>query len=709
MSRPTLEAPLEAAYGAQMRAWQASVVLVFTLARCSCAVPDVPPSERDAGHSSDAAVPLADAGAPDSDAGIDGGHDAGLLLTCELLVCPPWQRCVEASASARCVESLSIAWVSPIPSASAPADLVSIPIAIETDAPAELDVPWTSSGAITSAGVFSGQIGVRAATLFLSDTDGGEVVLTAGWSGGPLAVTRFTLAPPIVRPGPVPSYGTNGPDFEPNDPAGLAFRRDETVPIELGDFPQPMAVFARVDQPTARTLGLAVTHRSDGGGSWRIDLPLRELQFPAFRAPVFVWATGTDGGVQTRPRSVPVTRWRWRRQVSAVPNPISVTRPAVGTWGVFTIGVGSADGPTDGRFVNLGASGNIRPLQQWPASGAFIALTGAAPAMVGLNDSSGGAYLALYAPPDIQVRRSTGSPRACSTASTMTICANNFGWLNLEGFLGRADFFSGCPSPPTAISVYIEGTVLFGSGEQICFMDIRGRPPTARPVSLTQNLYRPRFARDVGEDPRYFVAGADGGVWLVGRDAGVVEFELWGGGLVDGISICERRDAAQRGTKWSYWVTSDRRVHGAAVDTSDGGISFAAPISSSQLLPAESSTTPVIAQPTAPSGLQGSLLVVSRTGAVSSFDLATLRTDWTLAAGDGGIRGGRVDTEPIGSTYCGHFGSLLVPSSGDGSLYSLILDGTSFAWEDQLEPWAMEGRTPQHNEVNNGNVPCTAD
>lgn len=633
---------------------------------------------RDSGVELDAGVDGGrDAGSVDGGS-FDGGVDAGRLPECAPIVCPPWQHCVEMTSGPRCVGATTITWVSPTAGASAPADLQSIPLAIDTDADSTVDVPWSSSGVLTSAGTFSGQMGVRGAMLLLGDTDAGVVTLIAGWDGGPNAAIRLTLTPRIVHVPAAPSYGTNGPDFEPNDPTGNAFRRDDVVSVVVDDLPQPMALFAKLEAANAKTSAFPVTQRCDAGSCWVVDVPLRELDFPAFRGRVLIWASGADGGLQTMPHAVPVTRWRWRRQVSGVPNPVSVTRPIVATTGGPNdkLFVGSSDTPTTGQFMHLRPNGQIYHVGRGPPGAAKFA----------------GAYVSSVNTPDGGVMTYMNSSGAWSVShpGRVTTCFGTLGGVGgaVCGFEGNilertqgAIFDSidaGCPIREESALVatwWDRRIVIVTDGTPICAVQSPGEPPV-EPVS-TSGSYRRAFALHYrGASYEVLAAGVDGGIWrVVGEPSS--EALTWPGDIVDGIATSNRSSTIFE--PWVYWATADRRVHVAAPTFQNEEVA-------SQLLPDRLSTTPVLAFGNADDA--GSALFVSRSGAISAYDRQQFTRTWILEAGDGGIRGGRVDTDPIMHHYCGQFASLLVPSSGDGSLYSFVLDhvllSTGF--------WPMGGR-----------------
>lgn len=708
------------------------LVLSLVGVGCVCGGPELPDggfdsgaadAGLDAGRTTDAGGSDAglDAGRSDagSDAGVDGGADGGRddagaadggddggSLGCAQLLCPPWQTCVEAGG-ARCVGTVSITWVSPVSGASAPVDLEYVPLGIDTTAGSAIDVPWTSSGVISATGVFSGQAGVRSSTLFLTDADAGAVVLTAGWPGGPIASTVLQVMRPIVRVPPAPSYGTNSADFEPNDPAGPAFRRDDVVPIEVDDLPQPMALFARLDAPNARPVAVPIIERCDAGTCRRVDLDLKPLHFPAFRGRVLVWATAADGGMQTRPRSVPVTRWRWRRQVSNVANPRSVTRPVLSRSPLplgGTIVVGSSDAVETGRLLSLFANGAVATPASaaWPNSGvAITSLTGASPAVVATAGPDGGA--ALWDDLTDTLVGVSSPIVTCATSEGVTVCVSESGHLERTysfGGLGSAGVGSGCP-PGRASGLYASrvDTALVFDGAPMCVarFDFLSPYPVLSTTSTTGQFGR-AFAVLGGINLDLLGASADGGVWRVERSSPLTERSVWNGGVVDGIAALEVRDGSSIRT-WAYWATDDLRVHRA-----EATVPFRFETVSSTQLPERISTTPVLAYDT--NGDGGTAIFVSRNGAVSAFDADTMTLAWTLEAGDAGVRGGRVDTEPIGTEFCNSHGALLVPSSGDGSLYAFTLDGPTFTWRfANAVHWPMAGRTPE-NELGTPSPGC---
>jgi hypothetical protein len=629
-----------------------------------------------------------------TDAGLDAGRpDAGAdagPVSCALVVCAPWQRCTESSGSARCEDAVSISWVSPVAGASAPSDLLSVPLAIDTTAPEGLDVPWQASGVLASAGLFSGATGVRGDRLLLVEVDAGPVTLTAGWPGGPLATTQLLIGAPIVRLPPVPDAGAATSDFEPGDPAGAAFRRDETLTVEVADALPPLTLVARLDAPGAQPLAVPIVQRCDAGACWQVDLRLAELHFPAFRGRVLVWASGADGGVQTRPRSVPVTRWRWRRQVSGVAAPLSLTRPVAGV--PFQILVGSTDTPTAGRLVGLRADGtpflssNHAPFVT-AAIGGFTS-----PDLLAVATDAG----AFTQPFAIAL---DGPAHACTTAGTLSACVTASGQMATRE-AGRHNEFPTCAARPAGVLLARGDSALVTEGGPVCV--VRFAWPQIFPFETLQTVgrYRPAFVRDQVFELQMVAAGADGGLWGITRtSAGLVETLLWDGGVVEGVAAIGRRLQPPPAllTYWLYWFTADGRLHAAQYREEGQPLQV---LQNEVVSPDPAPEPPagmVVAQPTSGAGgSTGAVVAVGRSGSVTAWELASLRRSWHLAPGDAGVRGGRAAAGPIGHAICGRGGALLVPSLGDGSLYSFVLDGAEFTWF--ADPWAMQGRSPQNDQ-----------
>lgn len=667
----------------------------------------------DAGAGADAGAPDggpldagADSGTPDAGNTDAGTADAGMTTTCAMLECPPWQRCVESAVGARCLGGGTITWVSPVANAVAPLDLVSIPLAIDTTLSADIDVPWSASGAIRSTGVFAGLQGLRSATLLFAESDGGVVVLTAGWDGGPTATTSFQLGPPIVRP-PAPPARTNTADFEPNDPTGPAFRRDDVVAIEVDALPLPMALHARFDAPTAQTLSVPVVDRCDAGTCFRVDLRLRDVDFPAFRGRVFVWASGTDGGVQTRLRSIPVTRWRWRRQISGVPNPLSITRPV--HYSSFGIAVGTEDSPGLGRFAMMSITGSLLSpgTSGFEQSTAGVTSIAAGHGIFAAFTTADGGYVDDRAGPVVLSERVVSTGTADDTRMALARDGRVV-LLDPMGVVGQSSSFLTCsPSagPFAAMAASEAQTVLFRAAGPLCVFDPYASPRT---FVSTGGSYLPHFVKFAGSRPvGVLAAGLDGGLWSIVGDttASFTEQLVFDGGVVDAVASIEFLFSGER----VYWVNADRTVQRADLTSRLNNVpvglisNVSAP--STQRIPARTVTAPVIVQSRIVSNF-GALVVVDASGTVSSFDTNTLALTWSLPSGAAGVRGA-VDADPIYLSACGgpRLGTLAI-AARDGSLYMFIGDVESLP--SITTGWQMGGATPE-NEHEDGTNPCISE
>lgn len=627
-----------------------------------------------------------------------------MTTTCAMLECPPWQSCVESAVGAHCLGGGTIAWVSPVANALAPLDLVSIPLAIDTTLSAAIDVPWSASGAIRATGLFAGQQGVRSATLLFPESDGGVVVLTAGWDGGPTATTSFQLGPPIVQL-PAPPARTNTADFEPNDPTGPAFRRDDVVAIEVDALPLPMALHARFDAPTAQTLSAPVVDRCDAGTCFRVDLRLRDVDFPAFRGRVFVWASGADGGVQTRARTIPVTRWRWRRQISGVPNPLSITRPVSSF--PFGIAVGTEDSPGLGRFAMMSITGSLSATSGFELGTAGVTSIAAGHSIFAAFTTADGGYVDDRSGPVALSERVVSTGTADDTLMALARDGTVV-LLDRMGVGGQSSSFQSCsPSagPFAAMAVSEEQTVLFRAAGPLCVFDPYASPRT---FVSTSGRYLPHFVKFAGYRPvGVLAAGLDGGLWSIVGDTttSFTEQLVFDGGVVDAVASIEFLFSGER----VYWVNADRTVQRAdltsRLNNVPVGLISNVSTPSTQRIPARTVTAPVIVQSRLVSNF-GALVVVDASGTVSSFDTNTLALTWSLPSGDAGIRGA-VDADPIYLSACSgpRLGTLAI-AARDGSLYMFIGDVESLP--AITTGWQMGGATPE-NEHEDGTDRCISE
>lgn len=638
----------------------------------------------------------ADAGATDGgplDAGgLDGGVDGGPVCACGV-----WELCERDAGSVRCVP-FHLDWLSPAVGVSAPGDLSVLPLGLDTNVPVELDVPWWSLGAVNAQGTFSGPPGIRSAQLLLPNSDGGQVTLFAGWDGGPIAQRSFGLGAPALQFGSMPLRGPNTADFEPNDPLGVAWRRDERVAVTVSDLPGPIAVFARAasSQQTWSTLA----EPCDAGSCWEATLLLAEVDFPTFRGEVLVWVTGADGGLQTRPRSLPVTRWHWRRHIAGVPVPLRITEPRVPEWGARSfIVAGTEDTRTTGRLVTLSAGG--QPVTR---------LRDTAHAVLDIGTFDGYWVVA-------SVRTDAGlqiedleqpRARALPTSDGQMIATGEFSRGGVVVFwdgelLATSDSPLSSAAVPTAfpaacsgdagfVEAIIENSVgFFTQGGPACFLNpLAASPPTF--AVQTQRAYRPVFSLN-SQGHRLIAAGADGGVFVVTEWGTMVERPLWSGALVNWLVEFEYV---------AFWTTADGSIWRYQ---EDGGVARF-----SDSLPRPARVSPVLLpghgeRQNLFEEEVGSFIAVDELNGVHAFKTDTGRRLWSLAAGDGGIRGGRVDSHPITTNRCDGLDTVLIPSAGDGSLYSFITDEktpemTARGWyAPRSRGWLMWNANPAGNQV----------
>ncbi len=299
---------------------------------------------------------VADSGVADS--GVDGGFDAG--RSCATVHCSAWATCLE-DAGATCVDTvIGLRWVAPARDAGLPIDTIRLGVSIEVTGAFDTQIPVRASGAGDSTtDATRRDAGLAIGTLSFATLDAGQLLLTAGWDGGPSATTIVRVLPTraieIVGNSP-PSYGVNSADFEPNDPDGNAWRRDDVVPLRIWPGAE---LIARHASPNARAEFIDAGEACDGGCS---ALRLQDVEFNAFRGEVEVRVV-SDAGWEARGERLTVTRWRWRRVVAGIPNPIKVQTPVMTlcSYSPFAlcIVVGTEDTRSTGRLTALSEDGLV--------------------------------------------------------------------------------------------------------------------------------------------------------------------------------------------------------------------------------------------------------------------------------------------------------------------------------------------------------------
>lgn len=171
-----------------------------------------------------------DAGSMDARAP-DGGVDSGVERGCATVRCSPWTTCFEDAGAVWVPTVIALRWIVPASDAAVPIDTLRLALAIEVMGVAEASIrEWGRAG---HDGRDPERRRARLRQPVVHDTRR-RLLLSAGWSGGPQATTAVNVLPTraleIVGANP-PSHGVNTADFEPNDPEGNAWRRDDVVPF----------------------------------------------------------------------------------------------------------------------------------------------------------------------------------------------------------------------------------------------------------------------------------------------------------------------------------------------------------------------------------------------------------------------------------------------------------------------------------------------
>ena len=499
---------------------------------------------------------------------------------------------------------------------------------------------------------------MRAALLHLPELDGGVVHLVAGWDGGPTATTSFVLSGRGLQVGPVPQRLPASPEFEPEDPlTPRAWRRDEVVPLRISGLAPPVTLFAEHEAPDAATLALPVTERCDAGDCWVADLPLASVGFRAFRGVVRIWATGLDGGSSLRPTAIPVTRWQFRRMVAGTATPRQVL-PAR-TWSGFIV-VGTEDTTTTGRLRFLSPEGaDVTPpdFSTWTA--AVTAFTTHVSLVVGRWDQDGGSMYfsrgpgsVLPAPVLIPIQGRVLDMGISNETHYSLLEGGNllhqFIWE--YGPPGVELLRAGC-SADAGYDRLAVGLGRFSRHNGACFGGPRPDLPHLRNVFALGILGA-------------FVAASDGGL----IDTSSSPPLIWDGGVVDGIVTSFDQ---------LWWVTRDQHVW-----TSDQfsvapvrlAAELSAPLATHLLLVPQ--TRLLTSHSGFPGELRGAILAGTTDMAIQSIDLGSGEVGWRLPADAGGGRGGAFGPGLTSAHRCYGMGRdlILVPSTGDGSLYAFIGD-----------------------------------
>ncbi len=248
---------------------------------------------------------------------VDAGPRAKRI--CPTLMCSPWSACIEGP-DAGCFEAVKgLRWLVPPADASVPLDTTRMAFELEVEGSiAQVPLRFSRGGSPVTYRLDGGRV---RGWLDVEPLDAGVFELFAGWPDGPDASVAVRIAQErsveIVGANP-PVYGVNTDTFQPNDPDGPAWRRDDLVPIR----PWPgSSVTARHARPDTAITMVDAGGSGDGGSFLR----LQDVEFNAFRDEVELAAIGAFW--EAPPQRLTVTRWRWQRVVGGVPRPLQIHQP----------------------------------------------------------------------------------------------------------------------------------------------------------------------------------------------------------------------------------------------------------------------------------------------------------------------------------------------------------------------------------------------
>lgn len=273
---------------------------------------------------------------------------------CPTLKCSAWSACIEGP-DAGCFEVVKgLRWLVPTADASVPIDTARIAFELEVEGNiAQVPLRTSRGGSALPYRTDGGRV---TGWFDMGPLDAGVFELFAGWPDGPDASVAVRIAPErsveIVGGNP-PGYGVNTDTFQPNDPDGPAWRRDDLVPIR----PWPgSSVTARHTRPGAAVLVVDAGGSGDGGSFLR----LQDVEFNAFRDEVELTASGEFW--EAPPQRLMVTRWRWQRVVGGVPRPLQIHQPRPANLGspfspIAGVVVGTRDTETTGTLVQFDTEG----------------------------------------------------------------------------------------------------------------------------------------------------------------------------------------------------------------------------------------------------------------------------------------------------------------------------------------------------------------
>lgn len=632
----------------------------------------------DAGPDGGADSGLIDAGIIDAGAP-DGGVDSGVHPSCATVRCSPWTTCFE-DAGAVCVPTvIALRWVVPASDAAVPIDTIRLAVAIEVMGVAEASIPVMASGAGQGTTVATrSDAGLALGSLSFTTLDAGRLLLSAGWSGGPQTTAVVNVLPTraieIVGANP-PSHGVNTVDFEPNDPEGNAWRRDDVVPFRSWPGAQ---VIARHDRPDASAAIIDAGRSCDGGCS---SFRLQDVEFNAFRGEVELGVV-SDAGWEARGERLTVTRWRWRRVVAGVPNPIKVQTPVMticssAPWAACIV-VGTEDTRSTGRLVALDEEGV--PVPSWFPQGWADAVTAPVDAcsqiIAGFDGDAG--YLwgwagqGLNAPGERYTLLGGGTDRSVAVTDEATVVTGDFSSSRFVS--GRCRFDGGAPA---TLVVADTGTVVTNSSGELCVVAAPAYP-WHEDAGWTRMLSERAFpSAAIGGSSWPSVVTIDGRLSTVETFPSRTDVRaLFDAGAVDSLVM---------GIDWFLFTQSPALIR-ATPDNRFVGASA---------LPSRVVSPPVfrpLAEPSYP--LEGLLYAVGQDQRLTVIATVSLSELWGWAP-DGGLS----PSAPLGfAPSYNRLGSLLVAVRG--AVLSIVADGLP---STHLQGWTQAGGDPSNCGTNAAN------
>lgn len=614
-----------------------------------------------------------DAGSVD---GVDGGSDAG-QLSCATVRCSPWTRCFE-DAGAVCVPTVTaLRWVVPVFDAAVPLDTIRLAVAVEVMGEAEASIPVIASGSGQSTTIATrSDAGLAMGSLSFTTLDAGRLLLVAGWSGGPQAATVVNVLPTraieIIGTNP-PSHGVNTAAFEPNDPDGNAWRRDDVVAFR--SWPRTQVV-ARHDHPDASVAVIDAGVSCDGGCS---SFRLQDVEFNSFRGEVELRAV-SDAGWEAQGERLPVTRWRWRRVVAGVPNPIAVQTPVMAfgnsPWAA-SIMVGSEDTRSTGRLVALDEEGFLTP--SWIPQGWSAAVTAPVDACfqiaAGFDGDAGflwsGRFRQVFGEAFGERYTLVGGGMDRSVAVTDRAAVVTGLSANPRYLSGRCGFDGGTPSN---LLVAPAGTLVTASSGELCAV-VAPAFFWEEDAGATRMLSEKVFPSAGGGYSWPTVVTTDGRLTEVQNSPSqTLVHPFFDAGVVDTLVM---------GMDWYLFTASPAVVRATWVPHSSSRATFAA----ASGLRSRVLSPPVFRALTRPSGApsEGLLYAVGQDRRLSVIATVNLKEAWSWAP-DAGLS----LSAPMGFAPSSiRLGSLLLPIND--SVLSVVADGIQFTGN---MGWTQSGGDP---------------